>query len=119
MYLFYALSSSAVPLYFLRGAAGNSSRRLLGSVDEPPSTWGDLGSSFLPPGPTGAPSPGIGQFSSHWRTVSETKIRARPELGCQGVAALGPLSWRSRAQTVWACAHLQPLLCVAARVCAQ
>lgn len=70
-------------------AAGNASRRLLGFVDEPSSMWGNVGSSFLPPGPTGAPSPGIGQFSSHWRMVSETQVRA-PDLVLPGCRCSGP-----------------------------
>lgn len=49
------------------------------------------------------------------------KPRSGPGPGscCQGVAALGPLSWWSRVHRVWARTHLQPLLCVAAPVCAQ
>ena len=71
-----------------------------------------MGSSFLPPDPMGAPSPGIGQFYSHWRTVSEAKIRAGPELVAAGAAAFRARSAGGAMYTVWACTHLQPLLCV-------
>lgn len=123
--LFYASRFSAVPLYFFCGsscsalAAGDSSRRLLGSADAPPSMWGNVGLSFLPPDLTGAPSPGIGQFSSHWRTVSEAHSWAGPELVAAGASSFWARSAGGAMYTVWVCTHLQPLLCVTPHVCVQ